>query len=295
MVRCHSLVSRDIPLSICVHGKLVTIVWFIVPSCNIICMFYLRWHRQSCTYSTQFASLLVVCCQVKFAKSCSNVGQVDQKLVKRWSKVGQKLVKLVENWLNWSSISQVGQAGQKLVKLVKLVKNWSRIGQELGKNWSSWSSWSKVGQAGQKVTNLVKLVKNMSSWWKVVQKLSGLVKLFKNWSSWSKIGRKFHQTNSTNSRTQKVLAAKFRPLTSVFLGNFWKFAKLFLSGLNLAASTSCALELVEFVKFCQGLVKLVKRWSSWSKNDQLGQVGQKLVKLVSWSKIGQELVKSVKS
>ena len=108
VVRCHSLVSRDIPLSICVHGKLVTLVWFIVPSCNIICMFYLRWHRQSCTYSTQFASLLVVCCQVKLAKSCSNVGQVDQKLVKRWSKVGQKLVKLVKKFTN----------------LVKLVKNW---------------------------------------------------------------------------------------------------------------------------------------------------------------------------
>ena len=118
VVRCHSLVSRDIPRSIYVHGKLATIVWFIVPSCNIICMFYLCWRRQSCTYSIQFASLLVVCCQVRLAKSCSNVGQVCQKLVKRWSKVGQvgqkitSLVKLVKNWLAlrlWLPRSRVGR------------------------------------------------------------------------------------------------------------------------------------------------------------------------------------------
>ena len=148
----------------------MTFFRLIVPSCNIICMFYFCWHRQSCTYSIQFVSLLVVCCQVKLVKNCSNIGQKlakgwSKKLVKKvgqkswssWSKVGQKLVK------SWSSLSKFGQVDQKLTNLVKLVKNWS--------------SWSKVGQ---KLTNLVKLIKKKCQ---VGQKL---VKLVKSWSSWSK-------------------------------------------------------------------------------------------------------------
>jgi hypothetical protein len=95
-------------------------------------MYYFCWRRQSCTYSIQFVSLLVVCCQVKLVKNCSNIGQ---KLAKVWSKVGQK---------SWSK------------KLVKLVKSRSKVGQKLVK---SWSSLSKFGQVDQKLTNLVKLVK----------------------------------------------------------------------------------------------------------------------------------------
>jgi hypothetical protein len=126
-------------------------------------------------------------------------------LVKNWSKVGQKLVK------RWSSLSKFGQVDQKLTNLVKLVKNWS--------------SWSKVGQ---KLTNLVKLikknvklVKNWSSWSKVGQvgqKIDQLRLVGQKFvKSWSTVGRKFHLTNSTNSRAQEVLAANFRPLTNVLL------------------------------------------------------------------------------
>jgi hypothetical protein len=63
-------------------------------------------------------------------------------------------------------------------------------------------------------------------------------------------------------------------------------AKLLLNGLNLAANTSCALELVE-------LVELVTGWSSRSKVGQAGQKLTNLVKLVknlsSWSQVDQKL------
>ena len=71
--------------------------------------------------------------------------------------------------------------------------------------------------------NFVKLVKLVKSWWnftKLVKRLWIFIKLGSWWKVGEKSCRKFQFTNFTNSRAQEVFGAKFRPVRSVFAGEF---------------------------------------------------------------------------